>query len=81
MDISLAAEVERNVLTALAEDIGSGDLTALLVKAGQHSRGLVITREEAVLCGVPWFNACFQRLDPASRITWQARDGERIQAG
>lgn len=81
MDISLAAEVERNVLTALTEDIGSGDLTALLMKAGQHSRGLVITREEAVLCGVPWFNACFQRLDPASRITWQARDGERIQAG
>lgn len=81
MDITLAAEIERNVLVALAEDIGSGDLTALLVKAGQKSRGMVMTREAAILCGVAWFNACFQRLDPASQITWHARDGERIKAG
>ena len=81
MEIRLAAEIERNVLAALAEDIGSGDLTALLIPAGQRSRGLVITREDAVLCGTPWFDACFQRLDPSSRITWHARDGERIKAG
>lgn len=81
MDIQLAAEIERNVLAALAEDIGSGDLTAMLIPAGQPSRGLVITREDAVLCGTAWFDACFQRLDPASRIQWHARDGERVTAG
>ncbi len=81
MELRLAAEIERNVLAALAEDIGSADLTALLIPAAQRSRGLVITREDAVLCGTAWFDTCFQRLDPSSSITWHARDGERIAAG
>lgn len=81
MDIQLEAEIERNVLSALAEDIGSGDLTAQLIPANQRSRGLVITREDAVLCGVGWFNACFRRLDSHSSITWHAKDGDRVTAG
>ena len=81
MDIRLAAEIERNVLAALAEDIGSGDLTALLSPAGQKSRGIVMVREEAVLCGRAWFDACFKRLDPAANILWQAAEGEVIRAG
>ena len=81
VDIRLSAEIERNVLAALAEDIGGGDLTAQLIPPTQQSRGLVITREDAVLCGVPWFNTCFQRLDPYSAITWQARDGDSVTAG
>ena len=79
--LQLAIEVERNVLAALAEDIGGGDLTALLTPAGHVSRGLVVSREDAILCGSAWFDACFRRLDAAARITWQARDGERISAG
>lgn len=78
---ALAAEVERNVLAALAEDMGGGDLTALLTPAGQPARGVVVTREDAVLAGRPWFDACFARLDPAARIAWAAADGERIVAG
>jgi len=81
MDIRLAAEIERNVLAALAEDIGSGDLTALLAPAKQPSRGLVITREDAVLCGTAWFDACFRRLDPRARVHWLAEDGARVSAG
>jgi len=79
--LNLAVEVERNVLAALAEDIGGGDLTSLLIPAGHTSRGLVVTREDAVLCGTAWFDACFRRLDPAAQIHWQAHDGERISAG
>ncbi len=59
----LPDEIERNVAAALAEDIGSGDLTALLTPAGQPARGIVVSREEAVLCGTAWFDACFRRLD------------------
>ncbi|MBV2234297.1 MAG: carboxylating nicotinate-nucleotide diphosphorylase [Sterolibacterium sp.] len=81
MEIQFAAEIERNVLAALAEDIGSGDLTALLISAAQHSRGQVITRENAILCGTAWFDACFRHLDPAATVTWYARDGEQITAG
>jgi len=75
----LVAEVERNVRAALDEDIGSGDLTALLVPAGRNATGIVVSREDAVLCGTDWFDACIRQLDPAARITWLAQDGERIE--
>ena len=79
--LQLAVEVERNVLAALAEDIGGGDLTALLTPAGHASRGVVVSRDDAILCGSAWFDACFRRLDSAARIAWHAQDGERISAG
>lgn len=77
----LAIEIRRNVATALAEDVGGGDLTASLVPGGKLSRGTVISREDAVLCGTAWFDACFKTLDPTSTIVWHAADGERINAG
>ncbi|MBI5921660.1 MAG: carboxylating nicotinate-nucleotide diphosphorylase [Betaproteobacteria bacterium] len=79
--LNLAIEVERNVLAALAEDIGGGDLTAQLMPAGHKSRGLVVSREDALLCGTAWFDACFHRLDVNARIDWHAADGQRIAAG
>jgi nicotinate-nucleotide pyrophosphorylase (carboxylating) len=79
--LHLAAEIERNVLTALAEDIGGGDLTAMLTSATRRSHGTVISREDAVLSGSKWFNACFLRLDPGAVISWSAKDGERISQG
>jgi nicotinate-nucleotide pyrophosphorylase (carboxylating) len=83
MDVSLllAAEIERNVLAALAEDIGGGDLTALLTPAGHRALGSVISREDAVLAGQAWFDACFRRLDPQARIEWAVRDGDGVVAG
>jgi nicotinate-nucleotide pyrophosphorylase (carboxylating) len=77
----LAAEIERNVAAALAEDIGGGDLTALLTPSGHPARGIVVSREEAVLCGTGWFEACFLRLDAKTRIRWHAGDSARIHAG
>jgi nicotinate-nucleotide pyrophosphorylase (carboxylating) len=47
----LEAEIERNVAAALTEDVGSGDLTAQLVPAGEVGRASVIAREAAILCG------------------------------
>lgn len=81
LPLNLLAEIDRNVCAALAEDIGSGDLTALLASHGRRATGMVTCREDAVLCGVTWFDACLWRLDPAARIDWQARDGDRIAAG
>jgi nicotinate-nucleotide pyrophosphorylase (carboxylating) len=77
----LAAEIARNVAAALTEDIGSGDLTALLTPAGHPARGIVVSREAAVLCGSEWFDACFRNLDAGARIRWHAGDGEHIHAG
>ena len=77
----LAAEIERNVAAALAEDVGSGDLTAQLVSAQRMSHATVVSREDAVLCGTAWFARCFAKLDPSITIAWKAVDGERIAPG
>ena len=63
---------------ALAEDIGSGDLTAVLIPESTLAEATVISREHAVLCGATWFDAVFQQLDPRISIGWRAADGDRI---
>ena len=78
--IDIAPAIQINVAAALAEDIGSGDLTALLIPAERSARATLISREDAVLCGIPWFEACFKALDPQVQITWLAKEGERIDA-
>jgi len=72
----LPAQVDR----ALAEDIGSGDVTASLIPAGRFGRASVITREAAILCGIPYVNASFARVDPAARIDWKAAEGAAVTA-
>jgi nicotinate-nucleotide pyrophosphorylase (carboxylating) len=77
----LQEAIGRNVETALAEDIGSGDLTAQLIPATHSARATVISREAAVLCGTAWFEACFRKLDENVAIVWFAHDGEAVAAG
>ena len=81
MTLPAIDEILRDVDRALAEDIGSGDVTADLLPVGQAARARVITREAAVICGQAWFAACFERLDPAARIEWQVAEGARATAG
>jgi nicotinate-nucleotide pyrophosphorylase (carboxylating) len=79
--VDLASAIEHDVASALAEDVGSGDASALLLPQGRAARAMVVCRQEAVLCGQPWFEACFRKLDPAVRITWTAREGEKVGKG
>jgi nicotinate-nucleotide pyrophosphorylase (carboxylating) len=81
MSPDLAAAIHDNVATALAEDIGGGDLTAGLIDAQTMGNASVVSREPAVLCGGVWFEACFRTLDPEVDIRWNARDGDFVQAG
>ena len=76
--MDLTAEIERNVAAALEEDVGSGDLTALLIDPGTRARARIISRVDAVLCGAPWFETTFRRLDAGVRLGWQAHDGDRV---
>jgi nicotinate-nucleotide pyrophosphorylase (carboxylating) len=71
----------RNIRDALAEDIGRGDWTAMLVPGTQRVRSRVIVREDAVLCGRDWFDGTVHALDPTARIDWKAAEGERVKAG
>jgi nicotinate-nucleotide pyrophosphorylase (carboxylating) len=71
----------QSVRTALAEDIGSGDVTAALIPASQQAQAAVISREPAILCGMAWFNAVFAELDTDVTVDWQLHDGAHVAAG
>jgi nicotinate-nucleotide pyrophosphorylase (carboxylating) len=81
---SLDEAIARNVLDALREDIGTGDLTADLLHGSRMSstkaEALVLLREQAVVCGRPWFDACFARLDQAVDVQWSVSEGEEVAA-
>jgi nicotinate-nucleotide pyrophosphorylase (carboxylating) len=69
------SDLPQQVERALSEDIGAGDLTAALIPADRAGRASVITRESAILCGRPYVDACFARIDPRVRIEWRTDEG------
>ena len=75
------ADLGDQVEAALREDIGSGDVTAQLVPEAQRVRGRVVTRDNAVLCGRPWAEETFRRLDAGLHLAWRAADGDQVLAG
>jgi len=76
----ISAEIETNVRRALAEDVGSGDITAQLIPAERLAHASVITREAAVVSGSAWVDAVFRQLDPRVAVHWLVTDGERVAA-
>ena len=75
-----AEAVESDVARALAEDLGTGDVTAALLPDGPESAYL-LCKEDAVICGRPWFDACHRALDPGVEIDWRVAEGDRVAAG
>ncbi len=71
--------IQANVSAALAEDIGSGDITAQLIPTTNFAKATVITREVATLCGKDWVDQVFHLVDPSVQIEWLTRDGELIK--
>ena len=80
-DGALQSAFEANILAALLEDVGSGDLTGLLVPNDTRVRARVIVREDAVLCGAPWFDAVMLALDTDTEVHWNYAEGDRMVAG
>jgi nicotinate-nucleotide pyrophosphorylase (carboxylating) len=78
---SVPADLQEQVARALSEDIGSGDVTASLVPADRRAIASVITREDAVICGEPWFDATFTQLDASTVVEWLVQEGARVRAG
>lgn len=73
------SQVAQDVQRALAEDLGTGDVSAALVP-DRPAKARIISREQTVLCGRAWAEACFRALDPALEISWHYQDGDRIPA-
>jgi nicotinate-nucleotide pyrophosphorylase (carboxylating) len=78
---NLDEALARNVRDALREDIGRGDWTAQLVPSGRRVRAQVTAKEAAVICGRPWFDACFKACDAAASIDWAVGEGDAVAAG
>ncbi|OYY73447.1 MAG: nicotinate-nucleotide diphosphorylase (carboxylating) [Gammaproteobacteria bacterium 28-57-27] len=73
--------IARNVAQALSEDVGSGDVSAMLIDVDTQARANVITRESMTLAGRAWFNEVFAQLDPQIQIEWAASDGDHLTSG
>lgn len=65
---------------ALLEDIGSGDVTASLIDESCQASAYVLCREQAIICGQPWFEACFDQFDPSVSIEWLVDEGASVTA-
>ncbi len=75
----LSAIAERDARLALAEDVGSGDLTARLIDADAVGDARIVVREPAVLCGRPWADAVLRAVDARLRVEWMRDEGARLQ--
>ncbi|HEY3849355.1 MAG TPA: carboxylating nicotinate-nucleotide diphosphorylase [Steroidobacteraceae bacterium] len=78
--VPVPSDLPQQVERALDEDIGTGDLTAALIPQEAYGRASVITREEAIVCGIPYVEAVFRRLDERVRIDWRTHEGARTPA-
>ncbi|AXY58685.1 carboxylating nicotinate-nucleotide diphosphorylase [Acinetobacter sp. WCHAc010052] len=76
----LEQSIQINVQQALQEDIGDGDITALLTPEDEQATATIISREDMILAGQPWVNALIQAFDPTVQITWLKNDGELVKA-
>ncbi|MCC2959504.1 carboxylating nicotinate-nucleotide diphosphorylase [Massilia sp. IC2-278] len=79
-DDKLQAAFEQNILAALLEDVGTGDLTGMLVPTEPRVQARVIVREAAVLCGAPWFEGVMLAIDQDTEISWQYAEGDLMAA-
>lgn len=78
---ALPADIASTVRRALNEDLGTGDLTARLLPEDAAGIAEVVSRERAILCGVPWFDEVFRQLDERVSIDWRRGDGDSIEPG
>jgi len=67
------------VKQALQEDVGSGDITAQLIPESQQATARVISRQNAVICGVDWVNEVFKQVDSSLSLDWQVDDGDQVE--
>ncbi|MFL9709137.1 carboxylating nicotinate-nucleotide diphosphorylase [Methylobacillus sp. Pita1] len=78
---ALQKVIEADILRALEEDVGTGDITAQLVPAGQLATATILSREDAVVCGIPWASAAFRHVSREIAIEWLVQEGDLVKAG
>lgn len=81
LTVPVPADLPQQVARALAEDVGSGDLTAGLIPAERLAHASIVTRESAIICGRPYVDATFAGIAPDVHIDWAIEEGGESVAG
>jgi nicotinate-nucleotide pyrophosphorylase (carboxylating) len=78
-DAALAKAFEANIAAAITEDVGSGDVTGLLVPESEWVKAQVVVRDAAVLSGAPWFEGVMKQLDARINVAWRYAEGDMME--
>lgn len=81
IDLEFSRQIQSDVQRSIQEDVGSGDLTAMLVPANCKVIATITCRENAVICGRPWVDEVLKQIAPLANANWLLQDGERCDAG
>lgn len=81
MHIDFLRQVQSDVQRSIQEDVGPGDLTAMLVPADSEVLATITCREDAVICGRPWVDEVLKQISPRANASWLLGDGERCRPG
>lgn len=71
--------VSETVALALKEDVQTGDATASLVPEDSVGLARVISREQGVVCGRPWFDEVFAQMSADVSVEWTVEEGSTVQ--
>ena len=84
VSLKITEAIQKNVLAAISEDLNgldkTKDFTAQLIAANQLAEATIISREAAVICGIPWAEECFKQIAPSVKAIWQVKEGESVIA-
>ncbi len=78
--MNLQQYIGDDIKLALAEDVGSGDISAMLIDQSQQLKLQLLVREDAVLCGTDWFDEAFRQCANTTELKWSAEDGDQVVA-
>ena len=78
--MDLQQYIRDDIKLALAEDVGGGDISAMLIEESENLVLILRVREDAVLCGAAWFDEAFRQCADPTRFKWSAEDGDRVSA-
>ena len=78
--MDLQQYIRDDIKLALAEDVGGGDISAMLIEESENLDLNLRVREDAVLCGTAWFGEAFRQCADTTRLNWSAKDGDRVSA-
>ena len=76
------ATIDALIARALAEDVGTGDVTTLAtVPADRQAEAYFLAKEDGVLAGLAVAERVFSALDGRVGLSWDAEDGDAVAAG